>query len=501
MKRVLVLHGHTESAHLFGRKFNDIRDALKDEVEFVFLDAPHLLTPVDPQGAPIFSTAPQFEKLTHLDPQQPTDLTPRAWYFHLRDAQDVWAVSQSLVYIRNFIEKEGPFQGAMGYSQGGAMAALLAGSLENPEHMPHFKGIKHPPLEFLITFSSFIIPNVGFEVPKNMRTPTLVVLGLTDTVVLPEHTLAFSKQFCKPNMRLEVHTGGHYVPRQSQWRTFLIELLGAFAKSPDSASGSVTVPPLFQPKFHGIDMQTSAFANAMLPFAPGSASDVAKPKAQEPVRKSRRKSWTEVMPRTAWEGGFEEMDEIDEEETEVAAMEPVKFDEGYSFGATAATITKGLDPSARVHFFEADAPGGTRASPRPKSDSATSFNIDVSTPSTPSSYSDDGLSEPSPTPSPRFQPTVPASILLKKSDFTSKSDRAKAGGSGRRASFQINLGNGKKVEVEVPEGGLRFKTTGGREIVLQSSYEPDEVPFDYAIDLENGFANVDDGQEVLTDGA
>ena len=76
----------------------------------VFLDAPHLLTPVDPQGAPIFSTAPQFEKLTHLDPQQPTNLTPRAWYFHLRDAQDVWAVSQSLVYIRNFIEKEGPFQ-------------------------------------------------------------------------------------------------------------------------------------------------------------------------------------------------------------------------------------------------------------------------------------------------------------------------------------------------------------------------------------------------------
>ena len=34
MKRVLVLHGHTENAHVFGRKFNDIRDALKDEMEF-----------------------------------------------------------------------------------------------------------------------------------------------------------------------------------------------------------------------------------------------------------------------------------------------------------------------------------------------------------------------------------------------------------------------------------------------------------------------------------
>jgi len=35
-------------------------------------------------------------------------------------------------------------------------------------------------------------------------------MGLTDTVVLPEHTIAFSKQFCKQNMRLEVHTGGEY---------------------------------------------------------------------------------------------------------------------------------------------------------------------------------------------------------------------------------------------------------------------------------------------------
>lgn len=34
MKRVLVFHGHTQNAHVFGRKFTDIRSALKDDVEF-----------------------------------------------------------------------------------------------------------------------------------------------------------------------------------------------------------------------------------------------------------------------------------------------------------------------------------------------------------------------------------------------------------------------------------------------------------------------------------
>lgn len=136
MKRVLVLHGHTENAHVFGRKFNDIRDALKDDVEFgqspsccctrascelimftcfaVFIDAPHLLTPVDPQGEPVFSTSAQFTKIKNLDPKQPTKHTPRGWFYHTHTAEDAWAVSQTLMYLRGILEKEGPFHVSIG---------------------------------------------------------------------------------------------------------------------------------------------------------------------------------------------------------------------------------------------------------------------------------------------------------------------------------------------------------------------------------------------------
>ncbi len=251
-------------------------------------------------------------------------------------------------------------------------------------------------------------------------------------------------------------------------------------------------------------MQNSAFANAMLPFSPGGQTDSAKTEARVAIRKSRRKSWTEVMPRTAWEGGFDEMDEIDEE-TEGPGMAPVKFDDGYSIGVAAAAeaaTALGVNPNAQVHFF-ADDPRNARAPARSGSaspDSAkSSISIDISTPSTPSCYSDDGLSEPSPSPRPLHKPTVPASILLKKSDFAPKNGRTKAGGAGRRASFQAVAAGLKKAE-PLGAGGLRFKTTGGREIVLQSSYEPDEVPFDYAIDLEKGVLQVDASNDGATDG-
>lgn len=139
MKRILALHGHSQSAHIFSRKvaffthrikskltfqnkIDFLRQALKDEVEFgmslsaspyalksinlfvfnfsVFLDAPHILVPVDPQSpydVTISSTATVDKH------------TPRCWWKYLASTYDDWAVIESLLYIKNVLEKEGPF--------------------------------------------------------------------------------------------------------------------------------------------------------------------------------------------------------------------------------------------------------------------------------------------------------------------------------------------------------------------------------------------------------
>lgn len=136
-------------------------------------------------------------------------------------------------------------QGIMGFSQGGTFATLVSGlasqytnvaksfclsiirlQLESPNHTPHFRGINHPPLyvqtryqtaffpdslchsEFLVLFSCFKILNPGFSAPKNMKTPTLLVVGSNDTVVLPEHSYDLAGFFDKANVRIEVHNGG-----------------------------------------------------------------------------------------------------------------------------------------------------------------------------------------------------------------------------------------------------------------------------------------------------
>lgn len=41
-----------------------------------------------------------------------------------------------------------------------------------------------------------------------MKTPTLLVVGSNDTVVLPEHTYDLAGFFDKANVRIEVHNGG-----------------------------------------------------------------------------------------------------------------------------------------------------------------------------------------------------------------------------------------------------------------------------------------------------
>lgn len=80
----------------------------------VFLDAPHLLTPIDPQGEPVFSTSEQYSNIKNLDPKQPTKHTPRGWFYHTHTADDAWAVSKSLMYIRDVLEKQGPFNVSTG---------------------------------------------------------------------------------------------------------------------------------------------------------------------------------------------------------------------------------------------------------------------------------------------------------------------------------------------------------------------------------------------------
>lgn len=209
-------------------------------------------------------------------------------------------------------------------------------------------------------------------------------------------------------------------------------------------------------------------------------------KARETLAKGRRKSWTEVVPKTIWEGGFEgdNLDEIDEE-VERVAMEPVSFDEGYNVSRPAVTTrsvtTKRGGLGVGVHFFD-DVP---RAPVNPRLEKLSSelppVSIDAPTPQ--SSFSDDD------SPGPGTPELCPSSILLKSSNCAVRSRKlGDASAFGRRPSFQVVSTNERAADPLAKL--LRVQTIGGREIVVQSAYDGDEAPFDFEIDLERGHVDI-----------
>ncbi|KAK4704176.1 hypothetical protein P7C70_g2038, partial [Phenoliferia sp. Uapishka_3] len=92
----------------------------------------------------------------------PAELFPRTWWFsETRNGISHYRrLDETLMYLRNIMEKEGPFDGVWGFSQGGAMAGILTLLVENPQLHPIFakEGANWPPPQF-----KFAILGAGFE--------------------------------------------------------------------------------------------------------------------------------------------------------------------------------------------------------------------------------------------------------------------------------------------------------------------------------------------------
>ena len=154
------------------------------------------------------------------------------------------------------IQKEGPFDGVIGFSQGAALAAMVASLLESgrekafdffsdpivadpnptstttnetspvpsipfPEcFLPSNLGIHQPPLKFSICYSGFRSPGPryrAFYEHPSIRTPVLHVLGSLDVIVDESRSRALIDACAgDPEKEGKVvwHPGGHFLPSQ-----------------------------------------------------------------------------------------------------------------------------------------------------------------------------------------------------------------------------------------------------------------------------------------------
>ncbi len=126
------------------------------------------------------------------------------------------------------IAEAGGVDGVLGFSQGGAVAALLASAMETPSRPVPGDGAGSwveavrqanggRPLKFAAVYSGFFAPPADlqwlYEPP--IRTPTLHFIGSLDTVVEEGRSRLLVERCVDP--LVIVHPGAHFVPVSKEW--------------------------------------------------------------------------------------------------------------------------------------------------------------------------------------------------------------------------------------------------------------------------------------------
>jgi predicted esterase len=230
-----MLHGFTQS----GRQFQAKTQALREEfhrsipssstiyrgVEFVFPTAPFALSR---DALPPFSMDGATKQDKHIDAY--------TWWHIAGQKPDLHydGLDTAMSHIADTIVKHGPFDGAIGFSQGAAATAMLASLLQKGRkdafNSAQVKsGIAYPstfirghaaiqaPLKFAVAFSGFggtQLPQYrAFYQPK-ITTPMLHVLGKADDFIKGPMTQELIDSCA--DSQVCYHGGGHAVPQEPQ---------------------------------------------------------------------------------------------------------------------------------------------------------------------------------------------------------------------------------------------------------------------------------------------
>ncbi|KAA1476472.1 hypothetical protein DENSPDRAFT_853697 [Dentipellis sp. KUC8613] len=253
--RVLCLHGYTQNAHAFKKRLAQLEQTCGQDVELVFIDGPIVLKPADIGGSPCDPT----HHLAPIPTPTPADAQrgPRAWWLmgHDRGPQFMqFEGMEESVGLLAGVLADRQFDGVFGFSQGAAMAGIVAAlggreadfvvvKLEKPHLHPAF--VKngrpiHPPLKFCVAVAGYRPPcplsDTLFAEP--FYTPTLHVIGKNDVTVIEEWSWTLLRASARP--RLEEHSGGHFVPWKATWRAFF----KAWFEDPTGTIPSPGITPL-----------------------------------------------------------------------------------------------------------------------------------------------------------------------------------------------------------------------------------------------------------------
>lgn len=222
--KILFLHGYTQLASIFYAKSLALRKKLtKLGYKVVYLQGPLKLTGVDlPQSLGDFNTVVKDDEDNNL----------RAWWVKKKHTNSDVDMLAAFDTIRNYVDKQEliedpdmkdtteteeekklPIVGLIGFSQGAAMAGLVA--------LTWKETFGKPDLKFCVLYSGFKLDTsessgneqyakyYADKLPGSLK--LLTVYGELDTVVEEERLLSLYNYY-KLQLDLLKHPGGHFVP-------------------------------------------------------------------------------------------------------------------------------------------------------------------------------------------------------------------------------------------------------------------------------------------------
>lgn len=167
------------------------------------------------------------------------DLDAWAWWRKDESSGSYRHLDQGVSAVAEAVREAGGVDGVLGFSQGGAFAALLAAMLERPhrevpdELRPCVEELRDAnggePFKFAFVYSGFFAPpeELKWAYEPKIKTPTLHFLGSLDTVVDESRSQGLVDR-CEEPM-VVVHPGGHYVPISKEWAMPLVGFIKKIA--------------------------------------------------------------------------------------------------------------------------------------------------------------------------------------------------------------------------------------------------------------------------------
>ena len=209
--KILMLHGYRQSETAFRERSGGLRKYLKNHADFVFCEAPHSLP-----------------KVSNVEAS--TDENEKGWWFSTPDkSYDAIEVTdcdsgfgETLDYINGVFKEKGPFDGILGFSQGGCLAAILSKISLDAQNTYEFIRF-----EFAIVVAGFKSNQrpheIFYDSSNKIRMPSLHLIGNGDKVIPRDMATHLTSYFLDPEVFY--HEAGHFIPVNAESKVAFVNFL------------------------------------------------------------------------------------------------------------------------------------------------------------------------------------------------------------------------------------------------------------------------------------